>query len=255
MTRFSWKKGITSGSVFGALLVLVCWGVSGSEGNSFQDANLKYREGKFSEAVELYEQTLRLHPVFEVFYNLGNAYFKNKQIGKAILNYERALKLKPRDRDIRFNLNFVNRFVEYEVEDKRNWHLRSLARFLSRLTGEECLTVSLIGYFVLAVQIFVGLIHRKRFVLGAMGFTLLYVTLSTFGLAVAKYTHLGAGSEAVIMKNQAEVRYGPDENDRLAFRLPEGLKVFVKKEMNDWYRIELLNGQSGWAMKSQISVV
>jgi tetratricopeptide (TPR) repeat protein len=223
--------------------------------NLFDQANERYRAEEFDKAISLYESHSEDHPSPEVFYNLGNAYFKNKSIGMCVLNYDRSLDLNPRDKDTRSNLNYVKMFVEYEIEDHRNWHLRSLDRALSHITFKECLLGVLIFYFVFIARILGGLVLKQGFYFGALSMTFLVLTLLGVGITTAKHTNLGMGKRAVVTSRHAEVRYGPSKSDRIAFRLSEGLEVYVQRDASKWFRIELLDGQSGWVAQSSVSVV
>ena len=86
----------------------------------FKKGNQSYEEGRFEQAIEEYEKILDLGiKNFKVFYNLGNAYFRQNQLGRAILNYRRALALQPRDEDTKANLSFVKLFTLDKIEEQK----------------------------------------------------------------------------------------------------------------------------------------
>ena len=103
----------------------------------FAKASQLYKNGKYDDAVKAYEEIAKEKPAAEVYYNLGNAYFKTKKIGLAILNYERARRQMPRDSDILANLAYVNQLIEYKIDDKANWYLRKKSELLSLVTFSE----------------------------------------------------------------------------------------------------------------------
>ena len=221
---------------------------------TFSEANKLYAEGKFSEAAKIYEALAKTKPSAEIYYNLGNAYFKANQIGKAILNYERAKRLAPRDGDVRANLAYVNRLIEYKVEDKRNFYVRQTTRLVSYFKFEECWLLFLASYSIFLIVLLIALI-RKHPLFGRLSAVLLTLLIISSCPMLLKFGETGMKNEAVVTVKQAEVRYGPSTQDRIAFRLVEGLKVTLPDHKEDWYRIRLLDGRSGWIRDSEISII
>ncbi len=240
---------------FMGLLVFFGFSPSGFAGPSFQEANALYQDGKYSEAAKAYEAILKVTPSPEVYYNLANAYFKDKKIGLAILNYERARNLTPRDRDILANLSYMNRLLEYKVADKRNWYLRTASALLEYVTSEECRLIALSAYFIFISGFLLAILSRKKPLFGTGGALAFCLVLLCFVPLFLKLSALGLHSKAVVTGQKAEVRYGPSQSDRLAFRLAEGLKVVIRDERENWYRIELADGRSGWVSNAQVSPI
>jgi len=222
---------------------------------SFQETNALYQDGKYSEAAAAYEALLKSNPSPEIYYNLANAYFKDKKIGLAILNYERAKKLTPRDQDIRSNLLYMNRLLEYKVEDKRNWYLRKTSTALEYVTSEECWTAALAAYLIFIVGFLFAVLFRKKPLFGTGGALAFSLVLLCFVPLFLKYSVLGSRHKAVVTSPKADVHYGPSEADRLAFRLVEGLTVAIRDERENWYRIELTDGRSGWVPRAQVTSI
>ena len=195
---------------------------------------------------------LKEKPLAEIYYNLGNAYFKAGKLGSAVLNYERALNLKPRDPDILANFFYVTRLIEYKIEDKRNWYQRKVSQLLAYVTLEECLLLCFTAYFIFILGLLLSLVFKKFPLFGKMGtIAVIFVILCSVPLLL-KYTESGAGKRGVVTEAQAEVRYGPSTSDQIAFRLVEGLEVILDDEKEDWYRVRLRDGRSGWTAKSQV---
>ena len=221
---------------------------------SFQEANQLYSDGKFSEAASIYQKLGQSKPSAEGYYNLANSNFKDKKLGYAILNYERAKRLDPRDPDIRSNLAYANRLIEYKIEDKRNWYFRKITDLVGYFKFEECWLLFLGSYFIFMIVLLVSFL-RKRPLFGKAGnFFLTLVIISLFPLLL-KFSETGMKDEAIVTVKQAEVRYGPSTVDRIAFRLVEGLKVSVHDHKQDWYRIRLKDERSGWVRDSEVSVI
>ena len=221
---------------------------------SFQAANQLYADGKFAEAAAIYEKLVESKPSAEIYYNLGNAYFKEKQLGKAILNYERAKRLVPRDGDVRSNLSYAYRLIEYKIEDKRNWYVRQTTHLVGYFKFEECWLLFLGSYSIFLIVLLIAFI-RKRPLFGRLSAVLLTLLIISSCPLLLKFGETGMKNEAVVTVKQAEVRYGPSTVDRIAFRLVEGLKVTLHDHKQDWYRIRLLDGRSGWVRDSEINII
>ncbi len=245
------------------LLSLLCFSSSAmalpsqtaADVSSFKQANDFYRSGKFEEAAKIYQELAEGHPTGVFYYNLGNTRFRMNQSGPAIFAYERAMRLEPRNPDIRRNLNYVRGLLEYRIQDKRNWYVRAGENVLEYFTVREInlLWVMTVFFFlaVWASRLWTG---RE----GPWGWrrkTLLALAFVFIGLAILKNIETNVMSDAIVMKGEVEVRYGPSESDQVAFRLGEGLKVYVVDRRENWKRIVLVNGESGWVSSEDIAEV
>lgn len=224
-------------------------------GNRFGEANQLYRNGNYVEAARIYEEIAASVPNLEVYYNLGNTYFKNKQLGKAILNYERARRLSPRDRDVLANLSYANQLIEYKIEDKRNWFLRKTSELIRYLTFYECWLFVLGAYFVFMLGILISLVRKQAIALGKLRtLSLLLIFFCSLPL-LFQFGERGISRQGVVIEKQAEVRYGPSRSDRIAFRLVEGLAILIDDEKENWFRIRLRDGRSGWVPQSEVAPI
>ncbi len=218
-------------------------------------ANDAYRAGDYNKAYEAYEKLAQEIKSAELYYNLGNSAFKMKKLGLAILNYERARKLDPRNPDILENLRYAKSLIEYRVEDKRNWYFQELTKLLEFIRLRECLLILLMIYFVLISSLLIALLVKKQIVFGSFGKVLaigfVIISIPTF----VKFHESKLEKQAVVTDTKVEVRYGPSKNDKLAFGLVEGIEVEIADQIDDWYRVSLRNGDSGWAPKEGLSVV
>lgn len=227
-----------------------------SAASTFQKANEAYRVGDYGRAARLYESLIakEWRPA-AVYYNLGNAYFKQDEIGLALLNYERAKRIRPRDRDVSANLKYAASLLEYRIEDKRNWYQRALEAFLRSFTLREIGTASLALGALFWLSWGVPLYLRPGTPWGWKRKWLLVVTLGAFSLWGIKGIHEGTVKEAVVLKEKAPVRYGPSYKDQVALRLGEGLKVRLTKRSEEWSRVVLTNGETGWMSHEDLGVI
>lgn len=223
---------------------------------TLKQAHENYKEGKYEEAARLYEALVIEHPdLAEVHYNLGNVYFKLRKRGLAIAEYERARRIKPHDYEIRENLSYVQGLIEYKLEDKRNWYLIQWYRLLRRFRWEEVVLLSqvLFLFFVLFLALKLAVRREIKFFNLFKPLGILFL-LSCVPL-VSKYTDEFFRRDAVIVVPTAEIRYGPSQQDKVAFRLVEGLMVEVLETRGDWFLVGLVNEESGWCEKKNLEVL
>ncbi len=246
--------------IAGFLLIALClvpsFCTAADAAKLFEDANTSYRTGDYAKAAGLYESLIEKTPRVAAFhYDLANAYVRLGKYSQAILSYEKALRLDPRNADIRENLRHTQGLLEYRVEDSRNWYLKATEAVLKYATEREIyvgvlsvLFVFLLGgilYFLRGRGVFWN--PWQRFVF----FVLLLVVL----VGVGKQVQSNVIRDAIVMQKECEARFGPSEHDQVAFKMGEGIKVFVVDRREDWSRVLLTNGESGWVRESDIAEV
>lgn len=224
--------------------------------SKFKEANASYRTGDFEKAARLYgELTAEQPEVAAFYYDLGNAQVKLNNLSEAVLAYERALRLSPRDQDIRNNLRYAVGRLEYRVEDSRNWYLKATDAVLSRYTQREINFAALVALFIFLMSGLLFFLFRQGIFWDAGRKFLLVLTILFAAVAGWKYVQTDMIRDAIVMEQECEVRYGPSEHDQVAFRVGEGIKVFIMDRREDWSRVVLSNGESGWIRNSSIAEV
>jgi tetratricopeptide (TPR) repeat protein len=221
-----------------------------------QKAHELYKQGKYSEAGAIYEEALQRYPrSAELHYNLGNVYAKLNRLGAAVAEYEKAKRDRPRDYEINGNLAYLQGLIQYKVDDKRNWYLVQWLKFLDCFSWSEIFFASAVLYFVFILLLGFLLLFRGPAALKKWTrvFWILFLT-SVFPLGT-KYWDVFLRRDAVVVRDKAEVRYGPSESDKVAFRLAPGLKVNVLETREDWFLVGLVNGESGWCAKKNLEVI
>lgn len=251
------KKKVLSAFFFcWAILPALARGGDSSPAAIFPEANEAYRAGDYGKAARLYESLVAKEwKPAAVYYNLGNTYFKQDQIGRAILSYEEARRIKPRDRDAAANLKYVRSLLEYRIEDKRNWYERALDGFLRFFTFQEIGLASLAVGVLFWLSWGIPLYRNPGAPWGGKRKGLLVVALGVFSLLGMKGIHEGTVQEAIVLKAKAAVRYGPSHKDQVALRLGEGMKVRLVKRAGEWSRVVLTNGETGWIYEEDLGVI
>lgn len=226
----------------------------------FTAGNQFYSEGKFREAIQQYEQIVQTRFVSEVvFYNLANAYFKDGQLGKAILYYEKAHRLAPGDREVSENLNFARTRISDKVEKPaEGFFTRQLFRWLNLLPLDVETFVAL-ACFVLANACFTIFILGQSPMLSRLSLTASFVFFGLFLLFGSsnclRIYRAETIVEAVVQTDKVDVLSGPSADSPTLFSIHEGLKVKVENEVREWVQISLENGWNGWIKKETVGLI
>lgn len=228
--------------------------------DKIKQANELYSKGNYQLAAKQYEAILANDGVSPALYfNAGNAYFKCKEIGLSILNYERALRLSPSYEDARYNLDLAQlKVVDNVVQAPTFFLLNWVKDLLKSLTSNQWLFGSLFLFVSCLLTAFV-------FVFGSsLAMRKLSFYLSLFFLAVSFLTLVFAGirkdqltnhDEAIVMSGIITVKSSPDASGTDLFQLHEGTKVHIKSVLGKWTEIVLGNGSIGWVEQMHIEEI
>ena len=236
------------------LLMPFCIGAEA--GKLFEEANVSYRTGDYAKAGKLYASLVEEAPQVAVFhYDLANACVRLGKLSQAILEYEKAQILDPRNADIRENLRHTRGLLEYRVEDNRNWYLKATEAVLKFATEREVYTVVLAVLFVFLLGGVLFFIRGRGVFWNLWQRFVFLVLLMALLVAAGKQVQSNLIRDAIVMQKECEARFGPSEHDQVAFRMGEGIKVFVMDRREDWSRVLLTNGESGWVRDTDIAEV
>lgn len=233
------------------LLLFICKGSSANNNIAFDSANASYAKGNFEKAIELYESLVQSNSIsFEVYFNLGNAYYKTNNIGLTILNYERAKKINPDDEDLITNLKLANQKTEDKIEAAPQLFLSEWKEGIINIFNEKdwsiiCIILFSISLFLFALYILSynnGL--KKLGFFGGILFSLF--TIFIFFIAKNKYDITKNSADAIVISATATITGSPNEKGTKLFILHEGTKVVVTQETDDWTEIKIANGNVGW---------
>jgi len=219
-----------------------------------------YIQEDYDTAIQLYEALLKNGEAAEVYYNLGNSYYKKGEIAKAVLNYERALLLQPGNGDTRANLEIARAKTIDKVEPVPEVFFISWFKSLTNCMSADTWAVWGIVSFILLVMslcffIFSKQASRKKTAFIA-GIVFLIVTIGSNAFASLQKERLVNRNEAIITSPSVTVRSSPSESGTGLFILHEGRKVSVKDNtMKEWKEIRLEDGKVGWVPASTIELI
>ena len=235
-------------------------GLSAQNEVLFNRATEVYNEGDYNKAIDYYKQILEngKHSP-ELYFNLGNAHYKLNKIGPSIYYYEKALLLKPNDREILNNLRYAQNMRLDAIETMP----KTLAERLYDQTanwltadGWAYLATFFSALFVLAylVYYFFQTAHKKRM---AFISSLAFLVLGVFALVFAylQYQKSMADNPAIIFSKEVRVLSEPNKRSQEVFALHEGTKVNVIDSFDEWRKVKIADGQIGWLSSEDLKVL
>lgn len=233
------------------LSFFICvWRVEAQESNSiFFRANNAYSEERYDDAIKDYEELVNSGVKgANIYYNLGNAYLRMGNKGKAILYYERAFRMCPRDADIQANLNFARSLVESGVQQKDiSWYKQALFFLHGFLSANEITILVSALYFIIIILVALGIyfraLRRMLFYSAAAFFIILIIVLPSLIGSIYKSEYQ---NYAVIMVEETATRFEPNDDATVHFTLYEGAIIQVSKSQGEWHQIIRSDGKMGW---------
>jgi hypothetical protein len=238
------------------LLLAACSGGTATSGTNMAEANLLYEEGRYGEAATRYQALVDASVQDgRLYYNLGNAYFKASDLGRAILNYRRAQRLLPRDGDVAANLKLARAQTLDRIEAENEGGLVGLVR---RLIGWNTLDEAAIAALVLWVilcGLAVGALlwqRRRRALLYLAGGVATLLLLGLLSIGIRLLDQHGQ-RPAVVVADEVAVRSGPGDDYLTEFTLHAGAEVRVVERRADWVRVALPGDLQGWAPSTAVS--
>lgn len=223
----------------------------------FEDGNELFRKNQFQEAAQAYESVLKTNKhSAELYFNLGNAYYKLNKVAPAIYNFEKALLLKPNDETILNNLAFAQKMQIDEIKEVPEVGFgKIVTNFTSSRHYNSWAWVAVFGSFFILL-FFIGYYFSRRTLLKRIFFGGMFVSglILVLGItaALSEKEHELLYRPAIVFDEQVEVKGEPKSDAQNAFVLHEGTKVEVMEELDDWRKIALPDGTDGWILKNSI---
>jgi tetratricopeptide (TPR) repeat protein len=223
-----------------------------------QTGNQYYLDGQYEMAVQSYQSIIDSgYASAELYYNLGNAYYKSHDITMALVNYERARILKPNDPEINHNLEIAREFVVDRIEVLPEFFLRrAYVGFVKIFDADIWALVSVIA-FGLALGLFLAYFFLNQLFFRKLSFWIavlcIVMATSTYLFALQQNNLVTKHHQAIILTPSVTIKSSPDEESGTdLFLLHEGTKVTISDELGDWREVVLSDGNSGWLKESDL---
>ncbi|MEO0571583.1 MAG: tetratricopeptide repeat protein [Bacteroidota bacterium] len=247
-------------SIFIVVCLLLCFKGFGQSEVLFQKATEAYNKGDYKKAINFYNDILKngKHSS-ELYFNLGNCHYKLDEIGPSIYYYEKALLLEPNDREIKNNLDFAQNMRLDAIDEMPKTAMTRLHdTVVLALTPDQWghLAVAMIVLFVLGFITYYVLYSAtyKRIAFIAANATLF---IAIFSVVMG---YMGSGDQnsknpAIIFEREVVITSEPNDRSEKVFALHEGTKVNVLESLEDWSKIKIADGQTGWMPSRGLKVL
>jgi len=225
--------------------------------DSIKKANKLYLAKNFEASAKTYNSIVKLgYESPELYYNLGNAYYKANKIALAIVNYERALKLKPSFDDARYNLDMANKLIIDKIEIVpefflTTWFKAIILMFSFDTWAYLSVFLFLLCLLFLGIYFFSKLLSFRKFSF-FFAFFLLVMAILSFVFARKQHYYQVETKYAIIYETTVTLKSSPSESGTNIFPLHEGTKVQMLENIGEWTQVKVADGKQAWLKKESI---
>ncbi len=223
----------------------------------FSNANQSYKSKEFQQAADDYEKIIAEGNISaEVYYNLGNCYYKLNNVSKSILAFERARKLSPNDEDINHNLAIARLKATDKIQpvpelDVIVWWNSFTSFYSSNEWSLFALTFIWLSVFAFAIYLFMARKKTFSWITGAF----LFISFLFFTLALHQKKEEQHSNLAILIVSSSYVKSSPDANGGDLFMIHEGCKLEVLDQVGEWKKIRLEDGKVGWLEEGNFEMI
>ncbi len=223
-------------------------------------ATADYNIGNYTGAAGFYNKFLNSGYVSaDVYYNLGNCYYRTNDLANSILNYERAKKLSPTDADVQFNLQLANLKTTDKIQNEPQLFLGTWWNSFVNLATERGWAYMTILLFTSALLLLLLYLFSSGVRLRQAGFWgaifVFSFSAGSFILAREQYRTLTTHDTAIIMSPNVTVKGSPTDSGTALFLIHAGTKVTIVKTEGTWTEVKLANGNQGWLITTDIKTI
>lgn len=228
--------------------------------NGFEKGNNLYQEGKYEQAISAYESVLanKQHSA-ELYFNLGNCYYKLNKVAPAIYNYEKALVLHPGDTEIANNLKFAQKLQIDEIKEVPEVGFSKMVQDFTSVFNYNTWAKIAVGFSTLFLLFFIGYYFSQTTLLKRVFFIGMFVwillILISVSAGISEKNDFENERPAIVFAEIADVHSEPQKGSSTALILHEGTKVFILETLDNWRKIQLTDGTEGWIENSAIKEV
>ena len=228
--------------------------------NYFKAGNDFYNNGQFEKALDSYFKVLNenYHSA-ELYFNIGNTYYKLDSIAHSIFYFEKAKKMSPMDRDILNNLGYAENMKIDLIEKLPKSQIENFQIYLFNIFSSNQLgyiIILLLWFFCILFTLYYFIRNsRLKKILFLISSLFFLLTALTFILGTQKSTYDSSLIEAIVFEKQISVNDEPNDRAEVLFNLHEGTKVNILEKLENWLKIKLENGAEGWIKSKGIKQI
>ena len=223
-------------------------------------AKIYYTNSEYDKAIEMYKKVLLAGKESGfLYYNLGNAYYKENKITDAILNYERAKLYIPNNKDLLFNLEMANRRITDKIDAVPEFFIITWWKaFIGIFTSDTWSIISMISFILFLSSVFLFFFTRTYSLKGIsfwLGIVLIIISISSFIFAGKTKMTIEKHNTAIIFESVINVKSSPGDVGTELFVIHEGTKVEITQTSGEWIEIKLANGNKGWVKRDLVEII
>jgi tetratricopeptide (TPR) repeat protein len=241
------------------LILSISFGQISKADSLYQSGNQAMIEDQYLTAISSYEEILIMDKTHaDVYYNLGNAYYRQGLMGNAVWAYKMGLKLAPRDKDLNYNLSISETYIRDRVELPETFFLLTYYRKIKDFftTKELLLLGSILLIAAVTFSTINKFLYRRRSFLSRIAAVIIIGSFLAHGMALEKLWQQVDTVSGIIIASEINVYSSPfSRNEAIIFKLHEGLEVEINQNQTDWVEITLLDGNKGWIKSSNIRIL
>ena len=239
------------------LFTLSVFGKINAEKILLDSANNAYVRKDYEKALSFYQNILKTGmEAPEIYYNIGNSYFKLNQITNAIYFYEKALILAPNDKDIKYNLNIAQQYTTDKIKTIEPFFLKKFYQnLISVFSVNQWANISLFSFIAVLIFILLFLFLRNislKKLFFVTSIILLFLSVSSLIFSFSQKKNLAAHHTGIVFSPTVNIKSSPDEQGTNLMIIHEGIKVTIADSLQNWYNVILPDGNEGWLKKSDL---
>ncbi len=226
----------------------------------FKTANSLYKEGKYKEAINIYQKIKETDQISsELYYNLGNSYYKLNKVAATIYNYEKALQLNPLNKDAKNNLTFAKKLTLDAIEKLPKTFLQKIEEnYLQKLSYNQWAIVVVVFSFLaslLFLLFYFAETPSKKRLYFTTSILLFILLISAVSITFKEYHFSKNNRHAIVFAKKTAIKNAPTLNSDNVFSLHEGTRVTILDEVDNWKKIKLADGKIGWMLSNELKEI
>ena len=237
------------------IILLLVQGLGATAQNEavFNNATTAYNEGQYEKAIENYLEILEKgqHSA-ELYFNLGNCYYKLNQIAPSIYYYEKALLLRPNDTEIKNNLAYAQNMTLDAIDEMPETGLSKIKKNVTGFLSFDQWAKTAVAFMMLFVLLYIAFYFFRYSSRKRVAFIISVISIV---FAFIQYEDFKADRPAIVFSEEIAIRSEPNNRSQEVFKLHEGTKVNVLEELNDFQKVQIADGKIGWAPKESIKLL
>lgn len=223
---------------------------------AFYRANVLYENGEYPEAIETLEGILNKGlKSGNLYYNLGNMYFKSGELGESIVNFERARRYMPRDGDLESNYDLAKSLMKRaDSPEERFFVFQYMDRGLEFLTLRQTILCASVLFYILIFYIILTKVFHQLALFSNFFIVLISLVIIILFIPI-KHTINNLKQGAIVIASITDARFEPLDDAAANFTVYEGMKLYILDKKGDWYKVKRPDGKVGWVKKEDVGYI